>query len=133
MLLRSTATRANSAATKKPVSRMRMRTAASPRKVLIDWLRAHGSDKDKWGDGSVVCALAAGGNCQVQDEGETPMNADRDREVIVMDTRSGGSGFGMIIAGALIAIALVVGIWYLVNNTSGESIPDDVDVTVVQE
>jgi hypothetical protein len=39
----------------------------------------------------------------------------------------------MIIAGALIAIALIVGIWYLVNNTSAETLPDEVDVTVVQE
>jgi hypothetical protein len=39
----------------------------------------------------------------------------------------------MIVAGALIAIALVVGIWYLVNNTSSDTLPDDVDVTVVQE
>jgi hypothetical protein len=57
-----------------------------------------------------------------------------DREIIVTDTRSGGSGFGMIIAGVLIAIALIVGVWYLVNNTSGETeLPDDVNVTVVQE
>jgi hypothetical protein len=39
----------------------------------------------------------------------------------------------MIIAGLLIAIALVVGIWYLVNNTSDEALPDEVEVTVVQE
>jgi hypothetical protein len=62
-----------------------------------------------------------------------PMSEDRDREIIVTDTRSGGGNFGMIVAGALIAIALVVGIWYLVNNTSEETLPDEVDVTVVQE
>jgi hypothetical protein len=34
----------------------------------------------------------------------------------------------------LIAIALIFGVWYLVNNTSGETdLPDEVDVTVVQE
>ena len=43
------------------------------------------------------------------------MSNDRDREIIVTDTRSGGN-FGMIVAGALIAIALLLGIWYLVNN-----------------
>jgi hypothetical protein len=67
------------------------------------------------------------------DEQEIGMSADRDREIIVTDTRSGGSSLGMIVAGALIAIALVVGIWYLVNNTSSDTLPDDVDVTVVQE
>jgi hypothetical protein len=61
------------------------------------------------------------------------MTEDRDREVIVTDTRSGGSSFGMIVAGALIALALVLGIWYLVNNDGGESLPDEVDVTIVQE
>jgi hypothetical protein len=61
------------------------------------------------------------------------MSDNTDREIIVTDTRSGGSNFGMIIAGALIAIALIVGIWYLVNNTSAETLPDEVDVTVVQE
>ncbi len=60
------------------------------------------------------------------------MSNDRDREIIVTDTRSGGN-FGMIVAGALIAIALVLGIWYLVNNTSDETLPDEVEVTVVQE
>ncbi|HEU4915948.1 MAG TPA: hypothetical protein VFV13_05235 [Acidimicrobiia bacterium] len=60
------------------------------------------------------------------------MSNDRDREIIVTDTRSGGN-FGMIVAGALIAIALVLGIWYLVNNTSDESLPEEVEVTVVQE
>jgi hypothetical protein len=39
----------------------------------------------------------------------------------------------MIVAGALIALALVLGIWYLVNNDGGESLPDEVDVTIVQE
>jgi hypothetical protein len=61
------------------------------------------------------------------------MSNDRDREIIVTDTRSGGGNFGMIVAGALIAIALVLGIWYLVNNTSDESLPEEVDVTIVQE
>lgn len=61
------------------------------------------------------------------------MSDDRDREIIVTDTRSGGGSFGMIVAGALIAIALVLGIWYLVNNTSDESLPEEVEVTVVQE
>lgn len=60
------------------------------------------------------------------------MSNDRDREIIVTDTRSGGN-FGMIVAGALIAIALLLGIWYLVNNTSDESLPEEVEVTVVQE
>lgn len=60
------------------------------------------------------------------------MSNDRDREIIVTDTRSGGGNFGMIVAGALIAIALVLGIWYLVNNTSDESLPEEVDVTIVQ-
>ena len=61
------------------------------------------------------------------------MSNDRDREIIVTDTRSGGGNFGMIVAGALIAIALVLGIWYLVNNTSDDSVPEEVDVTIVQE
>jgi hypothetical protein len=61
------------------------------------------------------------------------MSDDRDREIIVTDTRSGGGNFGMIVAGLLIAVALIVGIWYLVNNTSDEALPDEVEVTVVQE
>ena len=62
------------------------------------------------------------------------MSEERDREIIVTDTRSGGSNFGTIIAGVIIAIALIFGVWYLVNNTDGgEALPDEVNVTIEQE
>ncbi|MGH8950838.1 MAG: hypothetical protein ACRDX9_05380 [Acidimicrobiia bacterium] len=62
------------------------------------------------------------------------MSEERDREIIVTDTRSGGSNFGAIIAGVIIAIALIFGVWYLVNNTDdGETLPDEVNVTIDQE
>lgn len=63
------------------------------------------------------------------------MTDDRDREIIITDTRGGGSNFGTIIAGVIIAIALIFGVWYLVNNTGGEGegLPEEVNVTIDQE
>jgi hypothetical protein len=61
------------------------------------------------------------------------MSEDRDREVIITDTRDGGSNFGAIIAGLLVAAAIILGVWYLVNNTDGGGVPEEVDVTIVQE
>ena len=58
---------------------------------------------------------------------------EREREIIVRDTNGGGGGnFGVIIAGVIIAIALIFGVWYLVANTGedGEVLPDEVNVTI---
>jgi hypothetical protein len=61
---------------------------------------------------------------------------EREREIIVTDTRGGGGGnFGAIIAGVIMAIALIFGVWYLVANSGddGEVLPDEVNVTIDQE
>jgi hypothetical protein len=58
---------------------------------------------------------------------------EREREIIVTDTSGGGGGnFGTIIAGVIIAVALILGVWYLVANTGddGEVLPDEVNVTI---
>ena len=58
---------------------------------------------------------------------------EREREIIVTDTSGGGGGsFGAIIAGVIVAIALIFGVWYLVANTGddGEVLPDEVNVTI---
>ena len=58
---------------------------------------------------------------------------EREREIIVTDTNGGGGGnFGAIIAGVIIAVALIFGVWYLVANTGddGEVLPDEVNVTI---
>jgi hypothetical protein len=58
---------------------------------------------------------------------------EREREIIVTDTSGGGGGsFGAIIAGVIVAIALIFGVWYLVANSGndGEVLPDDVNVTI---
>ena len=58
---------------------------------------------------------------------------EREREIIVTDTGGGGGGnFGTIIAGVIIAVALILGVWYLVANTGddGEVLPDEVNVTI---
>lgn len=59
---------------------------------------------------------------------------EREREIIVTDTRDGGTNFGAIIAGVLIALALILGVWYLVNSgDDGDVVPDEVNVTINQE
>lgn len=59
---------------------------------------------------------------------------EREREIIVTDSRDGGSNFGAIIAGVIIAIALIFGVWYLVNaGGEGEVVPDEVNVTITEE
>jgi hypothetical protein len=58
---------------------------------------------------------------------------EREREIIVTDTSGGGGGnFGAILAGVIIAVALIFGVWYLVANTGndGEVLPDEVNVTI---
>ncbi|HSJ83016.1 MAG TPA: hypothetical protein VLA91_04290 [Acidimicrobiia bacterium] len=57
---------------------------------------------------------------------------EREREIIVTDARGGGGNFGAIIAGVIIAVALILGVWYLVANTGddGEVLPDEVNVTI---
>jgi hypothetical protein len=57
---------------------------------------------------------------------------EREREIIVTDTRGGGGNFGAIIAGVIIAIALIIGVWYLVANSGddGEVLPDEVNITI---
>jgi hypothetical protein len=58
---------------------------------------------------------------------------EREREIIVTDTSGGGGGsFGAIIAGVIVAIALIFGVWYLVANSGndGEVLPDEVNVTI---
>lgn len=52
---------------------------------------------------------------------------EREREIIVTDTRGGGGNFG-----AIIAIALIVGVWYLVANSGddGEVLPDEVNIAI---
>lgn len=59
---------------------------------------------------------------------------EREREIIVTDTRDGGSNLGAIIAGVLIALALILGVWYLVTSgDDGDVVPDEVNVTINQE
>jgi hypothetical protein len=60
---------------------------------------------------------------------ETAMT-EREREIIVTETGDGGGNFGAIIAGVIIALALIFGVWYLVGNDDGGVVPDDVNVNV---
>jgi len=57
---------------------------------------------------------------------------EREREIIVTDASGGGGNFGAIIAGLIIAIALIAGVWYLVANSGddGEVLPDEVNITI---
>jgi hypothetical protein len=55
---------------------------------------------------------------------------EKEREIIVTDTGGGGSNFGAIIAGVIIALALIFGVWYLVGNDDAGVVPDDVNVDV---
>jgi hypothetical protein len=62
------------------------------------------------------------------------VSENRDREIIVTNS-GGGTNFGTVIAGVIIAIALIFGAWYLVNNTSddGDVLPDEVNVTIIDD
>jgi hypothetical protein len=56
-----------------------------------------------------------------------------EREIIVTDTNgAGGGNIGAILAGVIVAIAVILGVWYLVANTGddGEVLPDEVNVTI---